>query len=217
MKLFLRITTAIILSQSLLSAGGERVGLQRSSVYTFQDQGTPIPPEERERIRFAVSKLRRSTDDVCMTVITRDLEPGAYTNWWVIFNNPDQCGDGSRGFGKGFCSADDLSNPAVEPSIIWGAGGLVGPDGAGYFNNCIEVGGAPGEIISGQGLLNYNAEIHVLIRTHDTAAYDNPLVLGEQLTTLAGGCGSLDPSGVERACSDPQVVIHPPLRKLRKR
>jgi hypothetical protein len=57
-----------------------------------------------------VSKLVRTDSGIGMQLVTTGLEPGAYTIWWLMFQNPENCG-----FGPGLCG-DDLADylPASE-------------------------------------------------------------------------------------------------------
>ena len=78
-----------------------------------------IPEDERVKIGGAKSTITRSEEMVCMTTTTRDLPPGAYTAWWVLFNDPSGCQNGT-----GF------ANFAVRPSGrlhgAWGPPGDLG-------------------------------------------------------------------------------------------
>lgn len=68
--------------------------LQTSQVFHL-DTGFPI--------HNSLATLHRTEDEVESSLDTK-LSEGAYTKWWVGFNNPEFCVDG--------CDAGDLENPA---------------------------------------------------------------------------------------------------------
>ncbi len=134
---------------------------------------------EMECTEYGKATLRRKNNRVILNLRTSGLEPNAaYTVWYVVFNNPEYC--------TGTCGSDDLSNPDVAASLLWGAGQISDYKGRARFGTELYVGGAPGEIVSGPGLLDADkAEIHAVLRTH------GPLIPNQayaQLTTLGGGC-----------------------------
>jgi hypothetical protein len=155
--------------------------------------------------------LKRGEDWVQVQINTSGLPAGAYSVWWVIFNNPGAC--------EGHCDMGDLFNPDVQVSIFSATGAVVKANGIGNFADRYTVGdslGEPGkQHILGDGTLDpMKAEIHSVIKYHGPAS-DDPDVLHEQLYTLLGSCGENanaldlgDPFGVQ--CFDPQVVVHRP-------
>lgn len=163
---------------------------QFTNVFTFVDEsGEVIAPEDRQDKGLA--KLERNDDGVELNIWTTHLPAGAYTVWWVVFNNPDACVDG--------CDGADLGNPAVEGSVLYATGGVVGASGFGYFRADLEVGETEGEVLFGPGLLDAGTEIHFVIRNHGPASSD-PDELEAQTTTFEGGCDVFD-------CYDPQAGI----------
>lgn len=54
-----------------------------------------------------------------MNLVTIGLEPGAYPNWFVVFNNPAECEAPIPALGAS-CGLGDLGNAAVEPSVLSG-------------------------------------------------------------------------------------------------
>jgi hypothetical protein len=143
----------------------------------------------------ATAKLVRTDTSMTAIVKTCGLVPGAYSLWWVIFNEPE------------------LEGP---PDIIVNATGkIVGPSGEGNFAASISVGGPYGEIgcpgvigdmlgipCSGDGLLNPRGALAVLvIRYHGPAI---PGMNSEQFSTFMGGC----PGGV--GCVDMQDAVFLP-------
>jgi hypothetical protein len=62
-------------------------------------------------------------------------------------------------------------------------------DGEADFEAVMFEGEPAGEILMGPGLVDARrAEIHLIVRSHGPAAFGNPTVLNDQLTTFAGGC-----------------------------
>jgi hypothetical protein len=149
-----------------------------------------------------------------MRINTRDLPQGAYTIWWAIFNNPEPCTSPGP-IGGARCGGDDFANAAVQASFLWVSGGLVGPDGVGYFSACLAENTLPGQVFDGPGLTNaQGAEIHIFLRSHCEAEYGRPTRLGSQLSMFGGGCtaatggGELGRLGTCE-CFNPQFTIHP--------
>lgn len=149
------------------------------------------------------SVMTRYANGVAYTISTVGLVPGgAYTNWWVIFNNPQFCSPPG-------CSGKDFpqngGDPKVQASVLWATGRVADAGGQGNFSAQLAAGGvsaAPGQILFGPGLLNPSrAEIHIIVRSHGFALWGSDLVA--QLTTVAGGCALA-------GCQDQQFVMHLP-------
>ena len=152
------------------------------------------------------SVLMRTPSSLTMVVETTGLIPGdIYTNWWVIFNNPEHC--------VGGCNAEDFANPDVMASVLFATGGTVGDNGLGHFAAHRRI-GYRGVIVFGPGIMKpLTAEVHYVIRTHGPAI---PGLVQSQISTLNGGCPSNPnfnfqvnglPGG--NTCSDPQAIVHP--------
>jgi hypothetical protein len=158
------------------------------------------------------AKLTRGESVIWMRVNTTQLPAGAYTNWWVIFNNPAACSGG--------CGPDDFANEAVKGSVLFATGGIVGPDGVGHFEAHLEEGVLPvgdGKVFFGPGLLDaQHAEIHYVVRYHGPVS-TNPVILQKQIGTSFGGCmpflPDFPPDPVPEhqiyACYDPQGTMLP--------
>ncbi len=191
-------TTAIVLlglatvwmlpavSQAQVDKGNDAVPSQMSvsDVFAF---GTQNP------IAAASSVLHRTNHSMSATIRTRGLSGGhAYTVWWVIFDDPDRCVDG--------CGPDDLSNPAVNATVMWAAGSVADQDGFATFQAHAVPGRPEGFIARGTGMFNtHRAEVHMLVRDHGIVGSLGATLL-EQITTTNAGC---DPR-----CTDVQSVIH---------
>ena len=96
----LRISVAFIAVALLVSGPsfGGHSNKSVSKVWRFPDNG---------RVPFAYSVLRRAHDRVTMSIHTRKLPPGAYTVWWVVFNDTSVCDDPAP-VGRADCGAGDI-------------------------------------------------------------------------------------------------------------
>lgn len=137
---------------------------------------------------IGASTLTRDRTGVDASISTTGLLPvGAYSWWWVVFNNPRHCVDG--------CGLDDLppgtvppaaGDPRVRASLLWGGGFVANGDGSAYAVARLERGAPPGEVRFGPGLLNLqNADIHIVLRSHGDAVADHT---AEQIGSFDGGC-----------------------------
>ncbi len=149
--------------------------------------------------------LTRTHDGISFRVYTSQLTtPGAYTVWIVIFNRPENCTAG----GPGHCMGPDLGNPAVEGSIVYGTGNIVGSDGIGNFHGSLAEGTPPAGIQmnvpagTANGLKDSKrAEIHLVVRGHGPVSATGQAP--NQLSTFENGCMS---------CQDVQAVIFSPVK-----
>lgn len=161
-------------------------------------------------IEDSKSILERSANTVCITTDTKKLPKGAYTNWWVIFNEPVYCNNPAP-FGNATCGELDIGNPDVRATVMWSASGIVGVDGKAHFNACLDKGEITHQLLMGSadGLVNpLTAEIHLVIRHHGPANYNDPLLLGNQLSSFLGGCEDLTQGIIGFNCQDPQYIVH---------
>jgi hypothetical protein len=152
------------------------------------------------------SQLIRTEDGIAMELHTYDLEPGgAYTAWWVIFNNPGACSEA--------CGEDDIfifdaqgnlsPNPEADISILWAAGNVAGASGAATFSAYLAEDRPTGEVVVGQGLQNaVGAEVHLVVRAHGDASVDK---LYQQLNSFEPPSAL---GGVCDICQDVQFAIH---------
>ncbi len=181
-----------------------------TAVFDFQDHGAVIVMNPQTR---GSSDLVRTVDNISMNIDTTDLPIGAYTVWWVIFNNPAGCSDGE-------CGENDVLppnvNPAAEVSALWATGGIVGPDRSGHFSGRLGVGkdGAPGVILWGDGVTNpMDAEVHLIVRYHGPTRWDDADILQSQIYSVAGACTPESSNGGgtgDFSCYEPQATIHMP-------
>lgn len=191
----------VLLMPTSLIADDERI----ARVFNFDDLS---------RVAGARGTIERSDNEICLGVVTRGLPPGAYTLWGIAFDSPDDCTHGGEDIPPlpGRCGPGDDSpaaREATEATGQWMGAFLVGPDGRGHLSSCVELGNprldGSGQLLFGDGMDNPGAEIHGIIKSHGEALYDDPELLGWQLTHVAGGCGG--PGGGTNVCEDLQLVI----------
>lgn len=153
---------------------------------------------DRSVIEGTSSLLVRTDDGVAMTINTRELQRrGAYTNWWITFNDPEECSTPCE------CTGDDLGTPAVNGGVFWATGRVADRFGQAEFAANTDFGERP----DGEGQIPNpdldnpvaeGAEIHLVVRSHGRAL---GRFLEEQLTTINGGCPPNE-------CVDVQFAIH---------
>jgi len=165
--------------------------------------GTIFPPT-----KGGTTILKRGRDCLQYTTHTTGLPAGAYTNWWVLWNNPENCLDPSN------CGFDDFFVDGA--ATFWATGGVVQANGVGNFQDRHCVGddlGFPGsQNLIGNGLTNpMGAVFWSIIKYHGPASDDRD-VLFHQTHTVLGSCfegaNAFDfgpPFGVQ--CFDPQLAI----------
>ena len=181
---------------------------QHSKMHVFQTSAGVLG--DGSAVQGSSARLARHDNAVWLQINTTDLPEGAFTVWWVIFNNPGAC--------VGGCGEDDLFRPAVGASVLWATGGIVGRNGVGHFRAHLEEGelpGMPGQILlPGPPLQNAEAaDIHVIVRYHGLVV---PSIAVKQTTTSYGGCIAgpavpPDPDPADRLfpCFDPQFAEFP--------
>ena len=137
----------------------------------------------------------------------------ATTNWFVIFNNWEECTDNA-------CGEDDVAaflesldpgppeNPAgvgihfaaghVAGSATWNAAGT------------LKVGDERGLVV-GEALAHaYSTEVHIIARSHGPMATIVPGERGDAINSLLGGCLTVPPSGDStNTCGDAQAAVFP--------
>lgn len=163
---------------------------------------SPIDLATGKPIENGTATLLRNADGVELTIDTQGLEPGAYTVWWDIVNNPSAC--------LGECDLEDLlNNTKIELSEFFATGGIVEEDGRGVFTAKIREGELPtGEdrVNLGSGLIDsFFADIFTFIRFHGAV---NPELVEVQTTTFNDGCSIAEGDGLF-PCSEPQYAFFP--------
>ena len=181
---------AILLSAAVVSASA--ASSSTGNIHTFQDSnGDPVATQ----VDKGTGTLLRTNSGASATLHTTDLPVGAYTVWWIIFNDPSACVDG--------CDGSDLRDESGVPnpgtSVLRATGKVVGPNGKGNFGAHLNVGDTS-EALFGPGLTDsFGAEIHMVIRYHGPMV---PANMPAQINSFGGGCGDFD-------CYDPQAVAFP--------
>ena len=145
----------------------------------------------------ASSKITRTDQGITVSVNTT-VDPGAYTMWLIIWNNPENC--------HGNAVAPDLRcvpgpPPEFDPPscVLYGAGHVVGNNGKLNYtahrktwDATSNIGGAcPNGLTNPRG-----ADVHAAVRTHGAAI---PGMIPEQIHTVGGACGTNDCSEVQAA------------------
>ena len=140
---------------------------------------------------MGTSKLLRNKSGITVNFKAINLKPGAYTIWWVIWNNPEECAT------PGACIEDDFATPGkVGVEVMYAAGHVVGTNGKGNFSARLKAGDLPESMntsfgfpsVGGLGVGNtFGAEVHVVLRTHGPVV---PTLVSEQISSYRGGCNN---------------------------
>ncbi len=170
-----------------------------------------------------VSLLTRDSDAGQVSVkinATHLMRGAAYTYWWVVFNNPDNCLAPA-------CGEADLFNPdgtpnvdqinAVGISVLGGNGEVANRGGRATFTGTLLEGDAGDHdvVIGPGGMFDFpwlledatTAEIHIVLRNHGPAL--SGAALEAQLTTFGANCIGIDPDGTFE-CVEDQFAVHVP-------
>lgn len=158
-------------------------------------------------INGSQAKLTRGDDSVTISVNTTGLPVGAYTTWWVIWNDTAECNDGTAPL---LCGAGDLGS--ASNSVFFASGGVTNRNGVGHFGATVAENVLPNDdatpneqvrVANGGGLGDaQTSEVHYILRYHGPAS-DDPDDLVLQTTTFSGLCDDVEPNNV---CYDPQAV-----------
>ena len=224
---------------SVSSDGGghkKHVRVQKAPVQFFDyagdvGGGVLTPGEAFFPGDHAVAYLKRSHDCLEYKMRTDNLPKGAYTNWWLVWNDPKSCVDqqsvpGSR------CGFGDLANPSL--ATFWATGGLVGEDGIGRFRDRHCIGDDHGfpavddpsgpvipplQNIQGPGLLKTKGSLVWIIVKYHGLASDDPAILYSQTHSRLGACflgaNAVEFPGFGVQCFDPQFAVFPAKHRSR--
>lgn len=179
------------------------------------EEGSQWPPTKGSR-----ATLVRGADYVQVNIHTTGLPPGAYTTWWAIINETDECvpsEDPAFPDVVGDCGFDelfDVGGPSV-PSVFWATGGIVQSNGVGNFQDRTYVGEEfgdpfPVQHLWGPGLTNPKGAMVVSIIKYHGPPSDDPDELYEQTHTLLGSCNAAANARPNGQCFDPQWAIFAP-------
>ncbi len=136
------------------------------------------------------STLHRNKNGITVNFKAKNLYPGAYTIWWVIWNNPQEC------LNPGECIENDFGTPGkVGVEVMYAGGHVVGKNGKGNFSAHLNAGDDSPESmntrfgfpsVGGLAVGNtFDAEVHVVLRTHGPKV---PGLVNEQISSYEGGC-----------------------------
>ena len=144
--------------------------------------------------------------------------PGfAYTLWYVVFNEPENC-ETPDGQGGTMCSETDV-NPfgPANVDVLYGGGNVTGNGGTLHIAGHRKRGDNSGSVFDALGFPSVGliypetAEIHLVVRSHGPKVPEN---MPEQIQNFFGGCVEfLDPPEIadeEGECSDIQFSIQLP-------
>lgn len=142
----------------------------------------------------ASSKIVRNDNGVTVSVKTT-VDPGTYTMWMLLWNDPDSC------FGGGGL----VCNPTLDDPpdcVLFTAGHVVGNNGTLNYTGhrrVFDTSGFIGGVACADGLTNpQGAAIHLIIRSHGPKL---PGQVNLQISTVGGGCDV-------NVCDDVQAAAH---------
>jgi hypothetical protein len=164
------------------SSHGTKFSVPRKQVYSDEDCTTPV--------EGSYSILDRTATELVMRIRTYDLEPGAYTNWFML-------------------SGPGIEDPGGDGVLVARASGRIirdRGDGRGSFKGILRV----GEYVeNGMDILNSgelvdprSVDVTYIIRYHGEVVDE---FRREQLTKFLGGCTD---SGGPNTCTNVQWTCH---------
>lgn len=178
------------LAVALLAAPAAASPGTENTLYRFVD-GQPVAT--------SAASLRTNASGATMSLRTAELDRGAYTVWWVVFNHPEHCTDPYSPDIE--CGEGDLFAEAVQASVLYATGNVVGGSGRSGFGAHLKTDDTSSALF-GPGLTNpTQAEIHAVLRTHGPVI---PGMVHEQTHSFNGGCEPGDPN--EGLCDDLQFT-----------
>lgn len=186
-------------------ADGEDVGA--NDVVSTADVFSPVLNEV-----VGSSTLLRGENAMNAKFETSGLEPGyAYTLWWGIINQPENCNDTP-------CSLADLANSEIKADFLFVSGRVADESGTAIFSGSLlendgstSVNDQLGLPIDVGGLLDaQKAQIQLLLRSHGPAVSG---MVDDQISTYGGGCTDFlapfsEIPDEEGECAEMQVSVH---------
>jgi len=210
----MRRTTTVLAVLSLLvlgvmapAAAGPAAERSSSPIETC-NAGPPLPCASTDGVAVGTSTITRTMGGVSITNHTTGLTPGdAVTNWFVVFNNPENC------IVPGECSDDDIlafigslagdpQNP-VGIDVLFATGHVVNGNRTSFAAH-LAVGDTSGSLFGpfSVGLQDpFKAEVHSIVRSHGPAISG---LVHAQISSVDGGC---DPV-TDEPCEDVQAAAH---------
>jgi hypothetical protein len=159
--LLVLLVTGLVATPFPGSAESSPAYFQAANMFVFGSPNTLVP---------GGATLTRSKGGISFSIQTSGLiASNAYTIWIAIFNAPENCAGGA-----GACTPADLMTPAVQGSLVFGAGAIAGALGEAGFQGSFPEGAPPTGVEvnpAGFGTVNglkdsRKAEIHLVIRAH---------------------------------------------------
>lgn len=213
------VIVAIALAVMLVAAAGTTFAAgavpQTSDVFRFDD-GSDVGNAQLVRTNSSVwMRINSSPEGELL-----DFESGVFleefyargdatTNWWVIFNNPENC--------TAPCGADDIFSSLggdlldIQVDIIFATGHVAGQRWQAGAH--LSEGDTTGSLLPdffGLDAIGLNdamkAEIHLIVRSHGPAENFTPEELAAAISTVDGGCTLVDGDGLN-TCGDAQFAI----------
>ena len=173
---FLAMIIALGWAGAEIAAAGSSAEAQDASVNWHPNSGNGTGV-----VQGARAQLVRTDGNVSASLHTNNLNPGnVYTLWWIVINNPEECGVSP-------CTAGDvLSNTyALQADVTYGGGIVAGGSGMGTLSSHLSVGDLSNSWF-GYGFQDArNSEIHLVVNDHGPKI---PGLVGEMLHTYRGGC-----------------------------
>jgi hypothetical protein len=147
----------------------------------------------------ASSKIIRTDKGITVSVETT-VNPGAYTMWLLIFNNPGECHGNPVAPGlRCVPGPPGVSGFDIPSCVLYGAGHVVGNNGKLNYT-AHQQAWVPGSGPDcGNGLMYpRTADVHAAVRSHGEKV---PGMVSEQINTFGGGC-------VTNECYEVQGAAH---------
>lgn len=177
----------------LLAAAGQPLTAHADHTY----QTTNIVNLNTGNMVKGAATLTRTMNSATARIYTSQLrKKGAYTIWWVIWNDPSEC--------SGDCGEDDIG--ITGNSVFYAGGFVTGTDGT--ANVSVQVDGGdladgidvliPGGLAESNG---FGAEIHLVIRSHGKVKAG---LAADQIGSFNGACDVNN-------CFDHQAAVFPPV------
>ena len=139
-----------------------------------KSQGQLLRFSDGSIVEGSSAMLVRTDTGVTMTIHTSGLDPGAaYTGWWVIYNNPEEC----AAFPDP-CAGPDFDNPRVQATLLHATGHVIGNNGVGNF--AAHLADDTGGLVDAR-----KAHIELVVRSHGQPIAG---MVKEQITMFDGGC-----------------------------
>ena len=175
---------AVIFTLSIHTAKADRASTSTKPVVSLPD----FAP-----VAGAISKIVRNDNGVTVSVSTT-VNPGTYTMWMLLWNDPSLCGGGG-----GLDCNPTLGD--VPECVLFTTGHVVGNNGTLNYSGHRRVFDRSGAIgpPCADGLTNpQGAAIHLIIRSHGPKL---PGQVNLQISTFGGGCDVNE-------CDDVQAAAH---------